>query len=152
MCFLSCDQLCWTCELSSSIPLKKITVQNHICFAAVQSVNNVLSQNGKPGVMPYSKQMKVILSLNENIGRLNNHVSHSKLHLSRNRTQSCLIFSFPLVMPQSKTFLAKLLPFLVSQASNLGNIFKHTMFLSLGKTDLVLSESFSSTLDNFLSE
>jgi len=50
-----------------------------ICFAAVKSVNNVLSQNGKPGVTACSEYMKVILSLNENIGRLNNHVNHSRL-------------------------------------------------------------------------
>lgn len=70
MYFLSCDQLCWTCALSYYIPLKKITVQNCICFVAVQSVNNVHSCNGKSAVTPYSKCMKVILSLNENIGRL----------------------------------------------------------------------------------
>jgi len=39
-------------------------------------------------------------------------------------------------MLRSKTFLAELLPLLVSQASNLGSSFKRTVFLSLRKDRL----------------
>lgn len=77
--FLGCDELRWKSERSYQIPLKKITVQNHVCCAAVKSVKE------EGGVTPYSKSVKVILSFKENLDRLNNHVNRIKLLLSRNR-------------------------------------------------------------------